>query len=93
MIVTLEPGLETLVRRQIEHGSYQTANEVVEAALRQLDKRERRLAYLRKIVAEAEEQFERGEYVEWTPAVHDQLMREARELARQGHTPHPDVVP
>ncbi|MGH2531346.1 MAG: hypothetical protein ACRDJW_03465 [Thermomicrobiales bacterium] len=35
----------------------------------------------------------RGEDVEWTPAMKEQLSREADEMFRRGELPDPDVLP
>lgn len=92
MVVTLTARIEALVRQKIESGPYGTADEVIEEALLLLDERDR-LERLRASLAEAEAEFDRGEGVEWTPALMDQLKREADELRRQGARPDPDVCP
>jgi hypothetical protein len=43
-----------------------------------------RLAMLRGLLAEAEEEFAHGEYVEWTPDLMDRLIRESDEDSRNG---------
>ncbi len=92
MTVTLTPRIEALVRQKIEAGPYGTADEVIEEALRLLDARDRR-ERLRLSIDEAEAEFDRGEGTEWTPALMEQLVREADELLRQGEQPDPDVCP
>jgi len=91
--VSLTPELEALIRQKVESGRYNNASEVVRDALRQLEAREQRLTELRAALAVAEEQIVRGEVVEWTPELHAEIMRRAREAARAGERPRADVCP
>jgi antitoxin ParD1/3/4 len=93
MSVTLTPQAEDLIRQQIEAGRYRTTSEVIEEALRLLDARERRVQQLRDSVAEGFAAIERGEGIELTPALMDELSRQAEERARRGEQPHSDVCP
>jgi putative addiction module CopG family antidote len=90
MVVTLSPQTEALIRQQLESGRFRDADEVVEEALLQMDERDR-LATLRALLAEAEEEIARGECVEWTPDLMDRLVRESEENSRNG-VPIPDHV-
>ena len=90
MTVTLSPQIETLIQEKIKSGRFRDATEVVEEALVQMDERDR-LATLRALLAEADEEFARGEYVEWTPEMMDRLIRESEENSRKG-VPIPDHV-
>ncbi|MGH2558467.1 MAG: type II toxin-antitoxin system ParD family antitoxin [Thermomicrobiales bacterium] len=82
---------EALVERIVETGQYDDADEVVDAALRLLEDRERRLQWLRAELAIGEEQEKRGELIEYTPDFMDRLMREADEEDRRG-VPIKDAV-
>jgi antitoxin ParD1/3/4 len=90
MTVTLSPELEASIRQKVDAGHYQDADAVVRAALRALEAHER-LEALRASLVEGNEQIERGEGIPWTPELMDRLGREAAELVRRGHRPHPDV--
>lgn len=92
MTVTVPPRIEALVRQKVESGLYRDVDEVIQEALQALDERER-FQRLRASLIEAEAEIERGEGVEWTPALMEQLKREADELRRQGAKPDPDVCP
>ncbi len=92
MSVTLTPRAEAMVRQKIETGSYGTADEVIEEALRLLDQRDFK-ERLRASLDEAEAELDRGEGVEWTPELTKRLVREADELLRLGAQPDPDVCP
>lgn len=91
MTVTLTPRIEALVQQQIEAGTYGTADEVIEEALRLLDQRDRR-ERLQTSIGEADAELDRGEGVEWSPELIEELVREADELLLQGARPNPDVV-
>jgi antitoxin ParD1/3/4 len=93
MNVTLPPELEAMVRERIDSGRYHDVGEVVREALRQLAERERRLDELHAALAIGEEQIARGEVVEWTPELRDQIWREAKAAAKAGKQPKADVVP
>ena len=73
MNVTLAPEFEAMIRERVERGTYNDATEVVQEALRLLDERDRLLASLDEAAAE----FERGEGVEWTPELMEQIREEA----------------
>jgi antitoxin ParD1/3/4 len=72
MNVSLTPELEKFVKKEVGTGLYQTANEVVRAALRRLqtDQHLERVVFpknqeaLEKRLLEGIERFKRGEYVD-----------------------------
>ncbi len=92
MTVQLPPDVEASIRQKVESGRFPDAGEVMREAMRLLDERDR-LQRLRASLIEAEAELDRGEGVEWTPALMDRLKREADELHRQGAKPDPDVCP
>lgn len=92
MRVDLGPDLAALVRQKVDAGQYPDIDAVMREALRLLDEHDR-LRWLRAALAEADAQIERGEFVEWTPDLMEQLTHEADEMIRQGVQPHPDVCP
>jgi antitoxin ParD1/3/4 len=84
MTIQLTPQSEALIRRQVASGRYATVDEALDAAVRLLDERDRRLQALRAEVAVGLEQVERGELIDYTPDTMDRLMQEADEPARRG---------
>ena len=61
--------------------------------MRLLDEHDHRLRQLRAKLQIGIDELDRGEGVEWTPALMDQLSREADEMYRRGEKPDPDVCP
>jgi len=90
MDVQLGPEVTELIQRRVEDGRYPDADAVVREALRLLEEREK-LLYLRAALAEARAQYDRGEYIEWTPDLLERLEEESEEMYQQGMTPDPDV--
>ena len=93
MEITLTPEAEALVRQKVADGRFASADEVVEAAVKLLDERDR-LEYLRALLRETEQQVQEGKTVEWSPELHRQWRREAQDRISKGmKTPDPDVWP
>ena len=79
----MSDNLFALVRERVASGRYADPETVIEQAVRLLQTRDK-LDDLRALVAEADDEFERGEVVEWTPEMFDQLRLEAAEAAQRG---------
>ncbi len=92
LTVILSQQLEALVREKVDSGRYADPNAVVEEALRLLDDRDR-LERLRAEIALGLEDIERGEVVDFTPELWDQLIREAEEDERNGVPIDDPVLP
>ena len=92
MRVDLGPDLAALVQQKVDNGQYPDADAVMREALRLLDEHDR-LQWLRAALEKADAQIERGEFVEWTPDLMEQLTQEADEMLRQGVEPDPVVRP
>jgi len=92
MNVSLNPELEALVRQKIESGDFSDEGAVLQEALLLLEKRDR-LRRLRASLDLADEQIDRGEGIEWSPDLLDQLTVEALENARLGKPISDDVRP
>ena len=58
-----------------------------------LNVRERRVQEIRASIEEGLAELERGEGIELTPEVMEEISREADELTRLGVLPKPDVCP
>jgi putative addiction module CopG family antidote len=93
MSVILSPQAETLIRQEVAAGPYRSADEVIQEVLRLLDARDRHAQELRDSVAEGFAAIGRGEGIELTPELMEELSRQAEERARRGEQPHPDVCP
>lgn len=93
MTIQLPADVEASIRQQVERGRFPDAAEVVRAAMRLLDDQERQLASLRAKLLVGLDQLDRGEGVEWTPALREQLRQEADEMYRRGERPDPDGCP
>ena len=93
MPIQLTPETEALIREKVDSGRYATADEVIEVALRLLAVREQHTQQLRASIAEGLAAIERGEGVELTPELMDEIDREIDERLRRGERPNPDVCP
>lgn len=92
MNVSLTPQLEAKIHERVNSGRYASASEVVREALRLLEEREQ-LEHLRSLLAVGRAEAERGELVEWTPELMDEIARRAEERFLRGEEPDPDVCP
>src|SRR5215212_2482999 len=92
MNVSLTPELEAMIRQQVDSGRYNNASEVVREALRLLDEHQR-LQHLRSLLAVGLEQAQRGELVEFTPELFEDIDRRVEERFLRGEEPDPDVCP
>jgi antitoxin ParD1/3/4 len=92
MTVTLTPEAEALVRRKVDAGPYQTAEEVIREALRALEERDR-LNELRAKLQIGLDQLDRGERVPFTPEWRADRLQVAIQRATDGELPDPDVCP
>lgn len=93
MTVRLPADLAASIRQQVASGRFGDEAEVVREASRLLEARERRARQLRESVAEGLAATERGEGIELTPELMDELEREAGELYRRGMQPRTEVRP
>ena len=93
MVIHVTPEIEADIRRWVESGKYADESEVVREALLTLNAQEKRLQEIRASLAEAAASIERGEGIEWTPELMDEIEREVEERVRRGDLPKPDVCP
>ncbi len=92
MSIRIAPEDQTLIKELVEAGKYADTAEVIHEALSALEARAR-LVRLREIVDEADAEVARGDVVEWTPDLMNQLRAGAREMLRLGKPIDPDVYP
>lgn len=76
MNLSLTPCQEKLIRQKVESGDYSSPDEVIDAALRLLEMRDKKMTSLREDVQAGLDQLERGEYVEYTEETLDQFFDE-----------------
>lgn len=71
---------QKFIDEQVKAGAYRSADDVIHASLRLLNSDEGRLAELRHMIREADEQFERGDYITFTTAddLTDYIIERAR---------------
>jgi putative addiction module CopG family antidote len=89
MSVTLPPEVETLVRQKVESGLYADVDEVLKEAMRLLDEHDRERQWLRSALAEGE----KGEAVEYTPELMEEIYQRALENSRAGKSVKDAVKP
>ena len=93
MVIDLTPETVALIEGKIARGRYDSADAAITAALRLLDARDRHHDWLRGKMADAAGQVARGDVIEFTDALLDDLDREIDERVRRGDVPNPDVCP
>jgi antitoxin ParD1/3/4 len=92
MNVSLTPELEAMIRQQVDSGRYNNASEVEREVLRLLDEHQS-VQQLRSLLAVGLEQAQRGELVEFTPELFEDIDRRVEERFLRGEEPDPDVCP
>ncbi|MBA2598840.1 MAG: type II toxin-antitoxin system ParD family antitoxin [Chloroflexia bacterium] len=93
MVIHVPADIEASIRERVESGDYSDTTEVMRIALRLLDARERRIEEIRASIAKGIAEIERGEGIELTPELMDEIEREVEERVRLGEMPKPDVCP
>jgi len=89
MNTTITPRIEAMIQERIDSGHYDSADTVIEAALRLLEQEEKR-ARLRAALAEGDE----GEPIPYTPELLASIERSARRRFESGEVPSAsDVFP
>ncbi len=93
MHLSFPQQLEAFINHQVETGLYNNRSDVVFDAVRRMY--EEKLGRLKHELAIAEEQLERGEFVEYesVAALMDNAMKQARENSRKGKKVNPCVTP
>ena len=85
MVATLSPELEQFVQSEVETGHFASREAVIEAAVRDLQQRRVETAEikeLRRLLAEADEDFEKGNFVRFRNA--KELRAHAEEVKARG---------
>ena len=99
-ITIAEPSVEERIRRHVDSGRFADEVQVVAEALDAMDLVERRrveydekVEELRALIAEGDEDFERGDFVPWTPTLMSEILAEAIEANRRGEPIDDHVKP
>jgi putative addiction module CopG family antidote len=92
MSVTLPPEIEAQVHSLVETGEFPDPESAVREAFRLLDQQHRQ-NQLRLSIAEAEAEFDQGDFVEWNSETKAALWEEAILSADENETYDPDVIP
>lgn len=93
MAIQLPVDLEEQIRQKVASGDYDDPSAVIRAAIRLLDKRDQRLQELRASIDEGRAAIDRGEGVELTPKLWEEIEDEAHERFLLGIQPKHDVCP
>lgn len=93
--INLGAPYEEFIRSQIEAGFFGSATEVIRDALR--DKMAQaendRISHIKALLAEAEADYKRGEFSEFTSDTKDEIKTEALKRHKDGHTPGKHIMP
>jgi putative addiction module CopG family antidote len=89
MSIQIAPDIEAKIRDKIETGNYTDPNAVLREAMALLEERDRKHAWLLEALAEGE----KGEAIEFTPELREELFQSALRRAKAGERPNPDVLP
>lgn len=90
MPVSLSPRLEATVDQLVATGHYASVEDVMDEALRLLQEREHQRDHLRAQIRVGLDELDRGEGVELTSDLWDDIDHEADEAFRQGEKPDLD---
>lgn len=93
MVIQLSPGLEKKIAALVASGHFADANEVVDTAVQLLEGQERKTERLRGLLRVGFEQEERGELIECTPELMDELAEESERRFLAGEIASPAVGP
>lgn len=83
--------IEALLGDPTGDSDFADESAVVSKALFLLEDR-KKLLHLRKLLAEAEDDFEHGRFVRWKPGMMQELLELGRQRMRDGISPSPDVI-
>jgi antitoxin ParD1/3/4 len=93
MAIQIPSDVEATIRAKVESGQYQDETDVLRTAMRLLEARDERISDVRALIAVGLESLGRGEGVELTPELMNEIDREADEMIAHGLQPNPDVCP
>ncbi len=92
-ITKLPKGTEDEIRNLVESGDFNSGTDVVVQAVHDYVTRRNKAEHLRAPLQVSIDQYERGEYREFTPELRQQLWESALQRCERGEEPSPDVCP
>jgi antitoxin ParD1/3/4 len=93
MSTAYPPDIEATINKLVESGRYSDPIDALREAVRLLEERERQREALLAKLQVGIDQANRGELIEWTPELREEIKQSARRRAKLGEKPNPDVCP
>lgn len=93
MHVNLSPEMEGFIKSKVESGFYGNATEVIRDAIRRMQAEETRLAAWRAAIKQGDDQLDRGEGIDYTPAARDAITASAMKAMHSNAPMDLDVIP
>lgn len=92
MELMLSSKSRELLKTKVAEGAYASESDVVEDSLALLERRDHARAFEQSLI-DADASIDRGEGLEWTPELMEQIWREGDEMYRRGEKPDPYFLP
>lgn len=93
MVTKYPPQLEEDIQSLLATGEYGDTTDILAQGVRLLARRREKAEHLRALLQVSIDQYERGEYREFTPELRQQLWESALQRYERGEEPSPDVCP
>lgn len=93
MHVKLSPEMEGFIKNKVASGFYGNATEVIRDAIRRMQAEESRVAVWHAAIQKGDDQFDRGEGVDYTPGALEEITQSAMKAMHSGQPTDPDVLP
>lgn len=93
MHVNLSPEMEGFIKSKVTSGFYGNATEVIRDAIRRMQADESRAAAWHAAIKVGNDQLDRGEGVEYSPAALTDITQSAIAAMHSGKPMDPDVLP
>lgn len=93
MHVNLSSEMEGFIRSKVTSGFYGNATEVIRDAIRRMQAEDSRIAAWQAAVHEGDTQLARGEGIDYTPDVLNDITQSAISAMHSSQSINPDVLP
>lgn len=93
MVTKYPPQLEQDIQSLMDTGEYDDTTDILAQGVRLLARRREQAQHLRALLQVSIDQYERGEYREFTPELRQQLWESALQRYEGGEEPSPEVCP
>ena len=93
MHVNLSPEMENFIKSKVVGGFYGNATEVIRDAIRRMQAEEARFSAWQAAIKKGDEQLERGEIVDYSPELLNDITERAIAAIGSGAPIDPDVLP